>query len=71
MFLQLVIVVLASRVNIFSIYNILMIKTYVTSFELQYLFDNQLMSNCLLAFMYCLLTWTIQIINFLLSMFES
>jgi len=47
-----------------------MIKTYVASLELQYLFDNQLVSNCLLVFMYCLLTWKIQVINFLLNMFE-
>jgi len=32
---------LATRANNFSIYNILMIKTYVASLELQYLFDNQ------------------------------
>jgi hypothetical protein len=39
-------VVLATKANNFSIYNILMFKTYVTSLELQYLFDNQLVSNC-------------------------
>jgi hypothetical protein len=33
-FLQLVIIVLATKTNIFSIYNILMIKTYVVSLEL-------------------------------------
>jgi len=49
-FLQLVIVVLATKVNNFSIYTILMIKTYVVSLELQYLFDNQLVFNCLLVF---------------------
>ncbi len=43
-------VVLTTRVDIFSIYNILMIKTYVASLELQYLFDNQLVFNCLLVF---------------------
>jgi len=31
-----------------------MIKTYVTSLELQYLFDNQLVSNCLLIGFYVL-----------------
>jgi hypothetical protein len=70
LFLQLVIVVLAVRANNFSIYNILMIKIYVASLELQYLFDHRLVSNCLLVFMYCLLTWTIQIIIFLLNMFD-
>jgi hypothetical protein len=40
MFLQLVIVVLTTTANIFSMYNILMIKTYLTSLELQYFFDN-------------------------------
>jgi hypothetical protein len=50
LFLQLIIVVLATRVNNFSIYNILMIKTYVASLELQYLFDNQLVFTCLLIF---------------------
>jgi hypothetical protein len=50
-FLQLVIVVLATKVNNFSIYTILMIKTYVVSLELQYLFDNQLVFNCLLIFL--------------------
>jgi hypothetical protein len=34
----------------YSIYNILMIKTYVASFELQYLFNNQLVFNCSLVF---------------------
>jgi hypothetical protein len=62
-------VVLATKANTFSIYNILMFKTYVTSLELQYLFDNQLVSNCFFL-MYCLLTWTIQIIIFVLNMFE-
>jgi hypothetical protein len=57
-------VVLATWANNFSIYNILMIKTYVTSLELQYLFDNQFVSNFLLVFMYCLLTKTIQNIIF-------
>jgi hypothetical protein len=47
--------VLATKVNIFSIYNILMIKTYVASLELQFLFDNQLVSNCLLVF--CIVDW--------------
>jgi hypothetical protein len=50
LFLQLLIVVLVIKANNFSICNILMIKTYVTSLELQYLFDNQLVSNCLLVF---------------------
>jgi hypothetical protein len=45
------IVVLATMADIFSIYNILMIKTYVASLELQYLFDNQLVSNYLLVFL--------------------
>ncbi len=62
-------VVLATKANNFSIYNILMFKTYVTSLELQYLFDNQLVSNCFFL-MYCLLTWTIQIIIFVLNMLE-
>jgi hypothetical protein len=47
-----------------------MIKTYVTSLELLYLFDNQFVSNCLLVFMYRLLTWIVQIIIFVLNMFE-
>jgi hypothetical protein len=47
--------------------NILMV---VTSLELQYVFDNWLVFNCLLVFMGYLLTWTIQIITFLLNMFE-
>jgi hypothetical protein len=34
----------------FSIYHILMIKTYVASLELQYSVDNQLVSNYLLIF---------------------
>jgi len=51
LFFQLVIIVLATKVNNFSIYYILMIKTYVASLELQYnLFDNQLLSNYLLEF---------------------
>jgi hypothetical protein len=33
-----------------------MIKTYVASLEFQYLLDNQLVSNYLLVFFYCLLT---------------
>jgi len=37
--------------NVF-IYNTLMIKTYVPSLELQYLFDNQLVFNWLLV--YCM-----------------
>jgi hypothetical protein len=42
-----------------------MIKTYVISLELQYFFDNQLVSNFLfIGFMYYLLTWIIQIIIF-------
>ncbi len=47
---QLVIVILAIRANHFSIYNILMIKTNVASLELQYVFDNQFVSKCLLVF---------------------
>jgi hypothetical protein len=45
-----VMVVSVTRANNFSIYNILMIKTYVKSLELEYLFDNQLVSNYLLVF---------------------
>jgi hypothetical protein len=65
-FLQLVVVVLATKANSFPIYNILMIKTYVACLELQYLFDNQLF----IGILYCLLTLTIQIIIFLLNIFE-
>jgi hypothetical protein len=43
-------IVFAIKANIFSIYNILMIETYVISLDLQYLFDNQLVSNYLLVF---------------------
>jgi hypothetical protein len=49
-FLQLVITILSTRVNNSSIYNILMIKTYVASLELQYMFDSQLVFTCLLVF---------------------
>jgi hypothetical protein len=43
-----------------------MTKTYVTSLKLRYLFDNQLVFNCLfIGFMSYLLTWAIQIIIFL------
>jgi hypothetical protein len=48
-------IVFAIKANIFSIYNILMIETYVISLDLQYLFDNQLVSNYLLVF--CIVYW--------------
>jgi len=38
--------------NNFSIYHTLMIKAYATSLELQYLLDNQLVSNYLLVFLF-------------------
>jgi len=43
-------IVFATKANNISIYNILMAKTYVACLELQYLFDNQLVSNYLLVF---------------------
>jgi hypothetical protein len=55
---------LATRANIFSIYNILVTKTYVASLELQYLFDNQLMSNYLLVFCIVFLHWQYKLLYY-------
>jgi hypothetical protein len=59
--LPLVIVVLAIRANNFSIYNILMIQTYMVSLELQYLFKNHL---CLTVHWYFALFINIDNLNY-------